>query len=138
MRLWRGALWVVLIDTAWEHDVRNIQVFRSFCGGHQINAENLLDTFCNHLAHINDSYGSLYLRVAHVSVLYGLLFAYDALKIVIDWAWALVDYLETIDRATPIYIRFWGIIRQSANQLLRAGGDVICLVTWGYTEIWEG
>lgn len=43
-----------LFDTTGEHDMRNVQLFMSFCGGHQISIENLLDKFCNHRSHIND------------------------------------------------------------------------------------
>ncbi|XP_057773355.1 uncharacterized protein LOC130992646 isoform X2 [Salvia miltiorrhiza] len=78
------------------HDVRNVKVFRTFCGGHQIRIAELVDTL--NTFRIDDLDDSLHLRVAHVIVLYGMLLGYESDKYVASWIWAMVDDLDDFSR----------------------------------------
>lgn len=91
-------LWDVSFVTSGAHDVQHVEVFRRFCGGQSTSVSDLQDRFSDTFTPVDDPDGSLYLRVAHVLVLYAFLIGYHVKKNVEPWVWALVDDLEAFAR----------------------------------------
>ncbi|XP_057770253.1 uncharacterized protein LOC130990070 [Salvia miltiorrhiza] len=85
------------VDMSRNHDLSGVEVFNKFnCGESHVKLSTLIDLFENF--EIDDEDGSLYLRIAYIIVLYGMLVGYETDKTIEHWVWALVDDLDAFNQ----------------------------------------
>ncbi|XP_057770254.1 uncharacterized protein LOC130990071 [Salvia miltiorrhiza] len=85
------------VDMSRNHDLSGVEVFNKFnCDESHVKLSTLIDLFENF--EIDDEDGSLYLRIAYIIVLYGMLVGYETDKTIEHWVWALVDDLDAFNQ----------------------------------------